>query len=83
MVLELFVAAKARGMRFIVEQTMAPYRFHDRILREELARWPGWQPDLGVSQLGGKPRPKREEAEWRQADLIHCGSPFVVEAVRA
>jgi hypothetical protein len=51
-VLELFEAAKARGMRCIVEQTMAPRRFHDRILREELARWPGWQPDLGLPQLG-------------------------------
>jgi hypothetical protein len=51
-VLELFEAAKARGMRCIVEQTMAPRRFHDRILREELARWPGWQPDLGLPQIG-------------------------------
>jgi glycosyltransferase involved in cell wall biosynthesis len=81
--LELFEVAKARGLRCIVEQTIAPQRFHDRIVREELARWPGWQPDLVLPDGDACPLAAREEAEWAKADLILCGSPFVVEALRA
>ena len=81
--LELFEAVKVRGLRCILEQTMAPHRFHDRILREELARWPGWQPDLVLPDADACPLVAREEAEWQRAELILCGSPFVVEALRA
>jgi len=81
--LQLVDAAKGRGMRCIVEQTIAPQRFHDRILSEELARWPGWQPDLVLPDEDACPLAAREEAEWAKADLILCGSPFVVEALRA
>ena len=81
--LELFEAAEARGLRCVLEQTMAPHRFHDRILREELARWPGWQPDFVLPDADACPLVTREEVEWRRADLILCGSPFVIEALRA
>lgn len=79
--LELFTEAKRRGLRCILEQTMAPHRFHDRILREELERWPDWQPDLDVPAEGECPLAPREEAEWALADQILCGSEFVVEAL--
>lgn len=80
--LELFEWAKRRGLRCILEQTMAPHRWHDRVMREEAARWPGWQPALDLPDDGTCPLAAREEAEWQLADRILCGSDFVVETMQ-
>lgn len=74
--LELLMDWRARGRRGVVEQTIAPRRVEERLLREEEEAFPGWE----------APRPRdayvdayiaREEAEWRQAETIVCGSEFV------
>ncbi len=78
--LELFRGGKARGLLCVLEQTMAPHRVYLRLMRAELARWPGWQPnfDLDVER---SPLIHREEAEWELADMIICGSQFVVDGI--
>ncbi|TIN26419.1 glycosyltransferase family 4 protein [Mesorhizobium sp.] len=76
--LELLRTAKAMGMRCILEQTILPGRLIHRLMREEEARWPGWnrRPDsIGVESFFL--RNKREEEEWALADRIVAGSDFV------
>ena len=80
--LELFRWAKARGLGCILEQTMAPHRVHHRLMGEERERWPGWQPGLEIPDPEDDPLVAREEEEWRLADLVICGSEFVVEGIR-
>lgn len=73
--LEIFQAAKQRGLRTILDQTSAPWRWNARLLREEVMRWPGWEDrpsELDESGLLSE----REEAEWELADVIVCGSVF-------
>lgn len=79
--LELLAWAKARGVRCIVEQTMAPLRWHDQIMREEVERWSDWQPGLDLPDRGTDALGEREEQEWHGADLILCGSKFVVDCI--
>lgn len=75
--LELFRWARRHGIRTVLEQTMAPRRSYRRLMLGELRRWPGWQPGLELPEEGD-PLEAREEAEWDLADLIVCGSEFVV-----
>ncbi|MDX6752570.1 glycosyltransferase family 4 protein [Geminicoccaceae bacterium 1502E] len=79
--LELFKWAEGRGLRCVLEQTMAPRRVHRRLMTQEIARWPGWQPDLEILPEDD-PLAAREEAEWALADTIICGSEFVVDGIR-
>jgi glycosyltransferase involved in cell wall biosynthesis len=71
--------AKARGVRVIVEQAIAPAAMARRLLQIEAERWPGWQPGLefGADQA----LQRREEEEWRLADRVIAGSRFVREAL--
>lgn len=73
--LEIFREAKKRGVLCILEQTIAPARIEDRLMAEEAQRWPGCQP--GIADLASNPLAEREEAEWRLADCLVCGSEFV------
>lgn len=78
--LEIFRAAKSDGLRCILEQTIAPLPMMNRLLGAELERWPDWQPDL---ELAGEvtEHDLRRAAEWELADLIICGSQFVVDGI--
>jgi glycosyltransferase involved in cell wall biosynthesis len=80
--LEIFEKARQRGMRCILDQTAAPWRFNTRLLLEEQARWPGWEDAPADIDARGQ-MARREEAEWALADRIICGSSFVIDAVRA
>jgi glycosyltransferase involved in cell wall biosynthesis len=78
--LEIFQAAKAVGLRTILDQTAAPWRWNTTMLREERQRWPGWEILTGeVDELGLLTH--REEAEWRLADIIITGSDFCKKAL--
>jgi glycosyltransferase involved in cell wall biosynthesis len=79
--LEIFQAARDRGVRCILDQTAAPWRFNTDILMREQARWPGWEEHPVDLDSSGE-MIAREEAEWQLADRIVCGSPFVIEALR-
>ena len=80
--LEIFQRARQHGVRCVLDQTAAPWRYNTQLLGREQARWPGWEECPSDMDPGGHMM-AREEAEWELADQIVCGSPFVVEAIRS
>lgn len=77
--LELFEHAGRRNIFRVLEQTIAPYRTEQELLREEREFWNVSDPgavDHYASRLVD-----REFREWEQADLIVCGSEFVKECI--
>ena len=74
--LELFQAARAQGRQCILEQTILPPELEFKLMREELARWPGWQPGLNIPDFDYSAL-DRGEQEWALADCIVAGSDFV------
>lgn len=79
--LELFSRAHDRGIRRVLEQTIAPRDIENALMREEVQRWNGWEPRLRVGVHG--PLAERERREWQLADVILAGSSFVVDGLRA
>ena len=79
--LEVLRAAKERGIRTVMEQTVAPLAIDRKWAEEEINRYPGWcKPTrFGDNFLRFI---DREQAEWELADLILCGSEFVRQAIR-
>lgn len=73
--LEIFQAAKRLGLRTVLDQTAASWRWNSHLLREEVARWPGWEDRPAELDCSGV-LIEREEAEWELADTIICGSEF-------
>ena len=78
--LELFQAAQAQGRQCIVEQTILPPELEFKLMREELARWPGWQPGLNILEVD-RADVDRAEQEWALADCIVACSHFVREGL--
>jgi glycosyltransferase involved in cell wall biosynthesis len=78
--LELFQAARACGRQCILEQTILPPELEFKLVREELARWPGWQPGLSIPELDHSAI-DRAERERALADCIVAGSDFVREGL--
>ena len=78
--LEIFQAAKKKGLRTILDQTAAPWSWNSRMLIEESKRWPGWE-DIPSEVDTCRMLAAREEAEWELADAIVCGSGFCREAL--
>ncbi|ANH07936.1 glycosyltransferase family 4 protein [Shinella sp. HZN7] len=80
--LEQMQAAKRQGMWTAVEQMVAPRAVLERILAEEMGRFPDWagppKRNPFADTLAG-----RERAEWRIADCIVCPSEFVRDHVVA
>lgn len=80
--LEIFEAARARGLATILDQTAAPWRFNAALLQAEAHAFPDWEAapaEIDVSRRLAE----REEAEWSLADMIVCGSAFAADAVAA
>jgi len=80
--LEIFERARRHGLRCVLDQTAAPWRYNTQLLSREQVRWPGWEDRPADMDPGGQMM-AREEAEWALADHIVCGSPFVIEAIRS
>lgn len=80
--LEVLAAARSSQKRAIVEQTIAPLRFEDDLLRREQNQFPLWQKPIDRG-MDFENLCQREEAEWGLADTILCGSEFVLESVAA
>jgi glycosyltransferase involved in cell wall biosynthesis len=80
--LEALVAMRARGLKTVVEQIVAPKLILDRLVLEEEERFPGWS---AVSAFDGLSADyaARELEEWATADLVVCGSGFVRDGVIA
>ena len=77
--LELLQRAKSDGLKTIVEQTIAPMRMELELLGAEASRYSGWE--TGMEKSGAADYCDREEAEWKSADLILCGSEFVRDGI--
>jgi glycosyltransferase involved in cell wall biosynthesis len=78
--LEIFQAARAQGLRTVLDQTAAPWRWNRKLLEEEHKRWPGWEDRPAEIDNSGR-LTAREEAEWGLADRIICGSTFARDAL--
>lgn len=80
--LELLRAARQRGIRAVMEQTIAPGRIQETILAQEHECFAGWEParagSASIERICA-----REEAEWHAADVVLCGSTFVKESIAA
>lgn len=78
---EILAAARTRGLNTILDQTMAPWAFVQQLLEDERLRWPDWSLPTSEGTRAGN-LAERESQEWESADLVICGSRFVVEAIR-
>jgi len=78
--LEILTAARSRGLKGVVEQTIAPRSVEWALLKDEALRFPEWEtPAVEDSMM--QEYCAREAAEWAAADLVICGSEFVREGI--
>lgn len=80
--LEILQEARRRGLKGIVEQTIAPRSIEWSLLRDEASRFPDWESPAKEGSMMEE-YCAREAAEWAAADLVVCGSEFVREGVIA
>ncbi len=80
--LELLRFAKERGLATVVEQTAPPWSIVQRWIEEERRAWPGWEAQTGGDALADE-FTERERQEWQCADVVLCGSDFVVSGLAA
>lgn len=73
--------ARQHGLGVALDQTAAPWEVEEKLLAEERALWTGWEFE-GTREADWRPLADREKAEWNMADVIVCGSDYVVDGVR-
>ncbi len=78
--LEILQAARQRGIKGIVEQTIAPRSVEWALLKDEARRFPDWETPTAKDTMM-EDYCAREAAEWAAADLVICGSEFVREGI--
>ena len=81
--LELLRHARERGMKTMMEQTIAPYEYECRVLGRVHEKHPGWEVPPTEAGKAGKVFMERERAEWELSDVIFCGSNFVRDGIGA
>lgn len=79
--LELFRVAKSRGIRLVLEQTMASAAVTQSTLAAHSLLYPDWAIKLGDYQASGII--DREQKEWELADRIVCGSEYVADSIKS
>ena len=80
--LEVLEAARRRGIKGVLEQTIAPRTIEQALLRDETARFPDWESHVHEGALMEE-YSAREKREWAAADLVVCGSEFVRDGIVA
>ncbi len=77
---EIFEAARTKGLRCILDMTIAPLEVIERLLAEERHKFP--HIELGA-EASNPPEQliARERREWELADLILCGSEYVIDSL--
>lgn len=75
-----FRAARELGWRTVYDLPIAYWRTSRRLLDEEAARWPVWEPTL-VGTRDSDEKLARKTREIELADLVVCPSRFVSESV--
>lgn len=81
--LEILNEARKGSLVGITEQTIAPFEFERDILQEEYERYAGWVTDTIDYAAAADRLVEREQSEWDVADVILCGSEFVLDTIRA
>lgn len=79
---ELMLEAKKRGLKVVMEQTIAPREIEMNLLKDEWERFPDWEPVISIDEALDL-FVAREHAEWDLADVILCGSEFVRDGIIA
>ncbi len=77
--LEVLQAARRKGLRTVMEQTIAPMRIELQLRGDEAGRFPGWE--ASNEGAGASDYCDREEEEWKSADAVICGSEFVRDGI--
>ena len=80
--LEILHAARQRGLKGVVEQTIAPRSIEWALLKDEALHFPEWETPTAKDAMM-EDYCAREAAEWAAADLVVCGSEFVREGIIA
>ncbi len=80
--LELLQAARALGLRGVLEQISAPSGIWQNLIAEERSRFPKWELNRPIGPAF-QAFCQRERAEWQSADVILCGSDYVMECIAA
>jgi glycosyltransferase involved in cell wall biosynthesis len=81
--LELFEYAKPKGLRCILDQTLAEQTLLHQILLQEEATWKGWSIGPFAVNQYDRELADREHQEQELADRIICGSAFVKDSLIA
>ncbi|MGB4346448.1 MAG: hypothetical protein WBJ21_08630, partial [Burkholderiaceae bacterium] len=79
--MELMTLAKANGIKTIMDQTVAPFRTDQTIIRSEENKYPTWGGGETATPVYEQLFTAREEAEWALADIILCPSDYVKETI--
>ncbi|MEH1827710.1 MAG: glycosyltransferase family 4 protein [Nostoc sp.] len=79
--LEILQAAKQAGFKTVMEQTIAPHQLEIQLLEKEQALHPGWEEPLQKNEYLLE-YIEREQQEWSLADIILCGSSFVLDSIQ-
>lgn len=77
---QLFEAAQALGLRRVYELPIAYWETAQRLLREEAARYPDWEPTLGGTRDSDE-KLARKTRELELAELVICPGNFVLESL--
>lgn len=81
--LELFEYAKARGIRCVLDQTLAERSMVHQLLLKEEKFWPEWSLSPFTVSDADLELMEREQREQDLADQIICGSSFVKDSLVA
>jgi glycosyltransferase involved in cell wall biosynthesis len=77
-----FVRGKQEGWRCVYDLPIAYWETSRRLLEQEAARWPEWEPTL-VGNRDSTAKLDRKSRELRMADLVVCPSRFVADSLPA
>lgn len=78
--LQLFQAAGKHGAHCAYDLPIAYFETAQRLLREEAARYPEWEPTLGGTRDSAEKLARKKE-ELELADLVVCPSRFVLDSL--
>jgi glycosyltransferase involved in cell wall biosynthesis len=77
---ESFQVARRRGFKCCYDLPIAYWQTTRRLLEEEAARRPEWEPTL-LSTRDSRAKLERKTAELERADVVFCPSQFVLESL--
>lgn len=75
-----FAAARKEGITCCYELPIAYWKTAQRLLQEEAARWPDWEPTLGATR-DPLSKLERKTLELSLADIVICPSQFVLDSL--